>query len=191
MGHYGTLKKHPDMTHVVVGSINEGKVIACRRAFHRAFGVVEVSGLAVPSGVAEQPRGDECFLGARNRAEAVREASRTQSIPLDYSVGIEGGMVQMHGRWFGFSAACVVGRDGRVGYGTSPMFELPAAITASLLDGTLLGDIVTELTGDEAFRQRRGAVGLLTRGLLTREQAHEYGVVAALAPHLSAERYER
>ena len=37
----------------------------------------------------------------------------------------------------------------------------------------VLGDIVTELTGDATFRERRGAVGLLTRGLLTRENAHE------------------
>ncbi len=180
------------MTHVVVGSTNEGKVIACRRAFRRAFGEVEVSGIAVPSGVAEQPRGDECFVGARNRAEAVREAAKALSMPADYAVGIEGGMAKLHDRWFGFSAACVVDcSNGRAGYGTSPMFELPAAITASLLEGTLLGDIVTELTGDATFRERRGAVGLLTRGLLTRENAHEYGVLAALAPHLSPERYGR
>jgi inosine/xanthosine triphosphatase len=116
------------MTHVVVGSTNEGKVIACRRAFRRAFGEVEVSGIAVPSGVAEQPRGDECFVGARNRAEAVREAAKALSMPADYAVGIEGGMVKLHDRWFGFSAACVVDcSNGRAGYGTSPMFELPAA----------------------------------------------------------------
>jgi len=179
------------MIHVVVGSTNEGKVIACQRAFQRAFGEVDVRGLTVPSGVAEQPQGDECFAGARNRAEAVREAVRALSTPVDYAVGIEGGMVKLHDRWFGFSAACVIGEGGRAGYGTSPMFELPAPITACLLNGTLLGDIVTELTGDEAFRERRGAVGLLTRGLLTRENAHECGVLAALAPHLSPERYGR
>ncbi len=180
------------MRHVVVGSTNEGKIIACRRAFRRAFGEVEVRGIAVPSGVAEQPRGDECFVGARNRAEAVRQAAKELSMSADYAVGIEGGMVKLYDRWFGFSAACVVDcRNDRVGYGTSPMFELPDAITASLLQGTLLGDIVTELTGDAAFRERRGAVGLLTRGLLRREDAHEYGVLAALAPHLSAERYGR
>lgn len=178
------------MRHILVGSTNEGKIIACERAFQRAFGPADVRGIAVSSGVAEQPQGDECFVGARNRAEAVRRAANSLHIPVDYAVGIEGGMIRLHDRWFGFSTACILDRNERMGYGTSPMFELPAAMAASLLDGRLLGDIVTELTGDEAFRSRCGAVGLLTNGVLTREQAHEYGVLAALAPHLTAEMYE-
>ena len=179
------------MVHVFVGSTNEGKVSACRLAFSSAFGEVEVKGFVVPSGVAPSPQGDECFVGATNRARGVREVTCARSLHCDYFVGIEGGMMALHDRWFGFSVTCVIDVEGKMSYGTSPMFELPPAFAQRVLEGTELGDVISEVTGDATFAERRGAVGLLTLGLLTREKAHEYGVVAALAPHLSAERYGR
>lgn len=178
------------MTHVIVGSTNEGKVAACRCAFERAFGVVEVQGIAVPSGVPAQPVGEECFNGARNRAIGAREASRQNRLAGDYFVGIEGGILLLYDTWFGFSVTCVIDGRGRTGYGTSPLFELPQSFALRALAGAELGDVVREATGGERVAERRGAVGLLTNGLLTREAAHESGVLAALAPHLSAERYE-
>ncbi|RPJ62898.1 MAG: inosine/xanthosine triphosphatase [Acidobacteria bacterium] len=178
------------MMHVIVGSTNEGKIAACRRAFERAFGVVEVQGVAVPSGVPAQPVGEECFNGARNRGIGAREASRKNHLSGDYFVGIEGGILLLCDTWFGFSVTCVIDGRGRTGYGTSPLFELPRSFMLRALAGGELGDVVRELTGDKHFAERRGAVGLLTNGLLTREAAHESGVLAALAPHLSAGRYE-
>ena len=178
------------MMHVVVGSTNEGKVDACRRAFRLAFGEVEVRAVEVPSGVAAQPVGDECFEGARNRAEGAREAARRLALPGDYFAGIEGGMLELYGRSFGFSVACVIDGSGRTRYGTSPLYPMPPGFAEHVRAGTELGDVVTQATGDPRFAERRGLIGLLTRGLLTREKAHEYGVLAALAPHLSAERYE-
>ena len=177
------------MTHVVVGSTNEGKVVACRRAFHLAYGEVDVRGIAVPSGVAPSPQGDECFVGATNRARAVREVALACALQCDYFAGIEGGMLKLHDRWFGFSVSCVIDREDRTSYGTSPLYELPAAFADRVLQGTELGVVISEATGDSTYAERRGAVGLLTHGLLTREKAHEYGLLAALAPHLSANRY--
>jgi inosine/xanthosine triphosphatase len=177
------------MTHVMVGSANRGKLAACRRAFHHAFGDVDVSSLAVPSGVAPSPQDDACFVGATNRARAAREKAQARCLSCDYAVGIEGGMVNLHGRWFGFSVTCVLDAGQRVGYGTSPLFELPHEFSRRVLEGTELGVVISEVTADATFAERRGAVGLLTMGLLTREKAHEYGVLAALAPHLSPQRY--
>jgi inosine/xanthosine triphosphatase len=174
---------------VVVGSANRGKLAACRRAFGLAFGQVEVRSIAVPSGVAASPQGDECFVGAKNRAEAAREEARRLLLDADYFVGIEGGMVKLHGRWFGFSVTCILHTNQPISYGTSPLFELPEAFSKRVLEGMELGVVLTHVTGDATFAERRGAVGLLTRGLLTREKAHEYGVLAALARYLSPERY--
>jgi len=179
------------MLHVIVGSTNGGKIAACRRAFAQAYGSVDVLGIAVCSGVAAQPLGDECFVGAGNRANGARKSAAGLPFPSDFFVGIEGGIIRLYGRWFGFSVACVIDVRGRAGYGTSPLFDLPPSFVERALAGIEMGNVVGEATGDESFAERRGAVGLLTQGLLTRETAHEYGVLAALAPHLSSEWYEQ
>jgi len=174
---------------LVVGSTNSGKVSAARNVFRRAYGAVNVVSLQVDSGVGAQPLGDDCFVGAYNRAMAAGEVGRARDLPVDYAVGIEGGLLKLHDRWFGLSVACVIAGAGRASYGTSPLFEMPGSVAEEVANGTELGDIMIRLSGDESIRQKRGAIGFLTRGLLTREAAHEAAVSAALAPHLSPERY--
>ena len=174
---------------IVVGSTNSGKVNAARNVFRRAFRSVTVVALPVDSAVGSQPIGDDSFVGAQNRAVAAIEQARAKDLPVNYSVGIEGGMLRLHGRWFGLSVACVVDGTGRASYGTSPLFEMPDDVAEEVANGAELGDIMIRLSGDASIRQSRGAIGFLTRGLLTREAAHEAAVSAALAPHLSPERY--
>ena len=177
------------MLNVIVGSTNSGKVNATRSVFRRAYGSVDVSALPVESRVGKQPIGDDCFVGAHNRAATAFEEARAKALPVDYAVGIEGGLLSLHERWFGLSVACVVDGSGRASFGTSPLFQMPDDVVEEVTYGTELGDIMIRLSGDASIRQRRGAVGFLTRGLLTREAAHEAAVSAALAPHLSPERY--
>jgi len=177
------------MLKIVVGSTNSGKVNATRNVFRRACGSVDVSALPIDSGVGKQPIGEECFTGARNRAESAFGEARRKALPVDFAVGIEGGLLWLHERWFGLSVACVLDGEGRVSFGTSPLFQMPDGVVEEVTNGTELGDIMIRLSGDASIRQRRGAVGFLTRGLLTREAAHEAAVSAALAPHLSPEVY--
>ena len=179
------------MIQVIVGSTNCGKVDAVRRAFARGFGDVDVIERKVATGVAAQPVGEECFTGARNRACAAREIAVGESLSGDFCVGIEGGMMQVHGTWFGLSVACIVSGDGEESYGTSPLYEMPKSIVDSVLDGRELGVILIELSSDRNIRERQGAVGYLTHGLLTREEAHDAAVRVALAPHLSRDVYGR
>ncbi|MBN1856307.1 MAG: inosine/xanthosine triphosphatase [Dehalococcoidia bacterium] len=179
------------MLQVIVGSTNSGKVDAVRRAFARSFGDVKVVEREVASGVAAQPVGEECFSGARNRACAARDVAKNESLHADFCVGIEGGLLKLHGTWFGLSVVCILSGDGPVSFGTSPLFEMPEPIVDEVLEGKELGDIMIELSGDADIRERLGAVGYLTHGLLTREEAHEAAVVVALAPHLSRDVYER
>jgi len=177
------------MLNIAVGSTNTGKVNASRAVFRRAYGSVVVRALPIDSGVAKQPIGDECFTGARHRARAAFAAAHARALTVEYAVGIEGGLLRLHDRWFGLSVACVVDTGGRASYGTSPLFQMPDDIVVEVTNGAELGDIMIRLSGDTSIRQNRGAVGFLTKGLLTREAAHEAAVSAALAPHLSPERY--
>jgi len=176
---------------VIVGSMNSAKVEAARRAFQRCFGRVEVVGLEVDSGVAAQPGGEECFSGARNRALAARSQAAARSLDVDYCLGIEGGLLKLSETWFGVSVVCVVDSHGNESFGATPMFEMPASIVRRVLDGRELGDIIDEMSGEPDIRRALGAVGYLTKGMLTKVSAYEDGILAALAPCLSADIYER
>ena len=54
--------------------------------------------------------------------------------------------------------------------------------------GTELGHAMDALTGAHNVKQGAGAVGILTHGLVTRQQAYETLVAYALAPLMSASR---
>ena len=179
------------MLNVIVGSMNSAKVEAARHAFQRCFGRVEVVGLEVDSGVAAQPVGEECFSGARNRALAARSQAAARSLDVDFCLGIEGGLLKLRETWFGVSVVCVVDSHGRESYGTTPMFEMPASVVRSVLDGRELGDIMGDVSGEPDIRRNYGAVGYLTKGMLTRTSMYEDGILAALAPCVSEDIYER
>lgn len=57
---------------VLVGSENPVKIQSVRESFLTFFEHVEVEGILVDSGVAEQPINDETFEGAKNRAGNVK-----------------------------------------------------------------------------------------------------------------------
>jgi len=75
---------------VYVGSGNRPKIEAVRAAIEPYVSQVRVEGLAVESGVAEQPVGlEEIAAGARNRARAAFEPGQ-----CDLAVGIEDGLAR-------------------------------------------------------------------------------------------------
>src|SRR4030095_15137904 len=73
---------------VAVGSLNPVKISAVLLALERAGFALEIQGVAVSSGVAEQPIGvEEIARGARQRALNARAA-----LGATWGVGMEGGV---------------------------------------------------------------------------------------------------
>lgn len=177
------------MTVIAVGSTNSAKVEATRSAFGRWLGDVRVLAFDVDSDVPVQPMGDEVFAGASARARAAQSCALVEGIEPEYSVGIEAGIVQMGAAWCSWGAVCIVDKRGMSSTGTTPAFELPREIVDCLTSGGELGKVMEEVSRDTAIRQHRGAVGLFTKGLLTRQDLFESGILAALAPHVSPEWY--
>jgi inosine/xanthosine triphosphatase len=166
---------------VAVGSTNPVKLGAARTVIHRLAPAVEVIGIAVASGVPDQPWGDdETIRGALTRARAARDASGAQ-----LGIGIEGGVVAQPGGSVRTCAwAAVVSADDRQGVGGSLSLQLPDAVAARVRDGVELGHAMDALTGQRDVKRGAGAVGILTAGLVTREQAYETLVAYALVPFL-------
>jgi inosine/xanthosine triphosphatase len=175
-----------DVTHVVVGSTNPVKIAAAAAVFERTGSRAHVDGIAVPSGVRDQPEGDdETIRGATQRARAALDAT-----DADLAVGIEGGIVEEHGHMRTCAWAAVVSRDGRVGVGGSLAMPLPGRVAALVRGGVELGLAMDRVTGGHDTKRGSGAVGILTAGLVDRQRAYEALVAYALAPFLSPDFYD-
>lgn len=170
------------LRHVAVGSKNPVKVGATCDVLARLASHARVEGIAVPSGVPDQPWGDdETIVGALARAHAARIA-----LDADWGVGIEGGVVATpDGRVRTCAWAAIVGRDGTEGIGGSLSLLLPPAVGELVRGGMELGLAMDATTGEHNVKQGVGAVGILTRGLITRQQAYETLVAYALVPFLT------
>lgn len=178
-----TAISHLALARVSVGSTNPVKVGAVRAVLWRLDPSAEVVGVSVPSGVPDQPWGDEQTIrGAVARARAARELT-----DADVGVGIEGGVVAHEdGSVRTCAWAAVVGRDGREGVGGSLAMALPARVAELVRGGMELGHAMDAVAGTNNVKQGVGAVGILTHGLVTRQQAYEALIAYALAPLLAS-----
>jgi inosine/xanthosine triphosphatase len=167
---------------VVVGSINPVKLNAARRAFGEYFSNAEVAGYEVESGVPGQPLAAETFEGAANRALALAKGHTA-----DFYVGIEGGVLKQGERWFQANVCCILDAQGRKGYGTSANFELPRGVEDELFSGKELGDVIDLIVGERNTKQKGGAIGYFTKGVITREALVYQSIIAALIPFINTE----
>jgi inosine/xanthosine triphosphatase len=172
---------------VSVGSTNPVKIAAVRAALARVAPHAVVCGVAVPSGVPDQPWGDaETIAGARARAHRALVATSAE-----LAVGLEGGVVdEGEGRVRTCAWAVVVGRDGREGTGGSLAMPLPSRVAARLRAGEELGLAMDAEAKASGTKTGRGAVGILTAGLIDRQAAYEPLVTYALAPWLAPTFFE-
>jgi inosine/xanthosine triphosphatase len=175
----------PAVHRVVVGSENPVKVGAVRAVLGQCTTSVVVYGVAVPSGVPDQPWGDaDTRAGALARARAALQTDPA----ADLAVGLEGGVVrEADGSVRTCAWAAIVDREGTTSVGGSLAMPLPPAVVALLDGGMELGHAMDAIVQSSNIKQGRGAVGVLTGNLLTRQQAYEPLVTYALARWIAAE----
>jgi inosine/xanthosine triphosphatase len=169
---------------VLVGSKNPVKIEATKEAFKKYFGNVEVVGIEVNSKVSKQPIGMETFVGAKNRVEELKK------FEADFYVGIEGGIMNMFERWFAFAVVCISDKHGKCGYGVSSFFELPQIVINEIKNGKELGEVMDELTRRENTKQKEGAIGILTKGIIDRKSLYVPAIVCALIPFLNRDLFQ-
>jgi len=165
---------------VAVGSMNPVKVSAVEEVFFKVFGGVEVLPVAVDSGVSPQPFGFDTLRGAENRARKALEASGA-----DYGVGIEGGLLELRGRWYNLGFVAIVDREGFIGTGTSGWFELPPSFLEKIKSGEELAEVLDNFLGVEGVGRMEGAVGVFTGNRVTRRDLYVHGLYMAIIPHLN------
>jgi inosine/xanthosine triphosphatase len=192
-----------DRVVVAVGSTRRPKLNAVWEAL-TVFGPTlepnaqfDVVGLEVPSGVRHTPLSRvDLMAGARQRAEALVEIARERKEPWKFFVGLEGGLdvVEEAGnRWvFLENWAYVLDTERRGAYGQSGGVLLPQALAKRVVDeGAELAEAVDAFAGSQGIRDSQGAWGVLTRNLITRQDAFRTAVIAAFAPFFNAAMYRR
>jgi inosine/xanthosine triphosphatase len=137
---------------------------------------------------------DELLDGARSRAQLALEAVRGQGKPAYLGIGLEGGIElrrndPMGRRGFLMSWAYVT--DGRRGaHGCGGGIEVPASLLDAVIeDGIELSEAIDAFAQRIDVRNREGAWGILTRGLLDRTRSFETALVNALAPFYNEDAY--
>jgi len=173
---------------IAVGSLNPVKIAAAEAALRQVYGDgIDVTGVEAASGVPVQPWGNEESLrGALNRARAAREAACAQ-----LGVGFEGGLLDVAGQTFTCAWCAVVAEDGTTGVAGGESILLPPSVAAAVRNGAELGPAMDQLTGLHNTKQAGGAIGNLTRGLLTRQSAYEHLLLLAMARLRTPEFYKQ
>lgn len=172
---------------VVVASTNPVKRRAVEQGVASAFAQrrFSVEGVAVDSGVAEQPMcDDETRSGARNRVVAAARARPGADLYFGVEGGVEDGPLGM----LAFAWVVVQG-DGRLGHARSAAFVLPEVVAQRVRAGMELGEADDEVFGRIDSKRRDGAIGLLSGGALDRAGLYQPAVIAALLPLLNPTLY--
>jgi non-canonical (house-cleaning) NTP pyrophosphatase len=147
----------------------------------------DVVGIEVSSGVGHTPLSrQELMAGARQRAKALEAIARERNEPWKYFVGLEGGLdVVCNGgeRWvFLQNWAYVADCTGRGAFGQSGGVLLPEPLVKSVVDdGVELAEAIDAFAGGHGIRDAQGAWGILTRNLITRQDAFRIAVINAFA----------
>ncbi|MCX6175026.1 MAG: inosine/xanthosine triphosphatase [Ignavibacteriales bacterium] len=174
---------------ILVGSKNPVKISSVDDALKNYFKNIEVIGTEIESGVSVQPINDETYTGAQNRALRLKEINDLQNLGAELFVRIEGGITEQFSKWFAFGCICVLDNNGRTGFGTSPHFQLPPSVVEKLLRGIELGDVMDEIMNQQNTKQKNGAIGFFTNGVMNRKELYVEGLKVAVIPFLHKEMY--
>jgi inosine/xanthosine triphosphatase len=173
------------MQTIAVGSTNPIKIAAVQAVVGRVWPAATVTGVAVDPGVPVQPLTDEeAIAGATNRARLA-----LATMYADLGVGVEGNTVDTAHGMYTTAWVVAMARDGTVGIGGGGRLPLPGAVAQAIRAGRELGPLMDEVVGQRNTKQKQGAVGILTAGLVTRQQALEVAVTYALARLIAPEYY--
>jgi len=170
-----------------VGSENPVKINCVAEAVVAFWPEARAVGIYTDSGVGAQPDSDhEMFTGALNRArQALEKVSEAY-----FGVGLEGGTLDSEEGMWAYAWIVVVDREGRIGKGQSGRFLLPEPIAQMVREGIELGEADDRFFGRSNSKQKDGAIGILSDGVITRLDLYKPAVVFALLPFVHKEFYE-
>lgn len=175
---------------VAVGSSNPAKIKAVESALKKLRIKASVKSCRVKTTIGLQPLSlRETLRGAIERAHNARTL-----LSADLGVGLEAGMVSFPATisgYLNFQICAIVDRDGGVTVGASPGFEFPTQAVRKVISGEAaeLEEVMEKISGEKRIGEKYGAIGFLTRNVVTRQDLGEHAMIMALIPRLNPELY--
>ncbi|MDP3640211.1 MAG: inosine/xanthosine triphosphatase [Nanoarchaeota archaeon] len=177
---------------IAVGSRNAVKIQAVKKALslYESFWDAKVVGMDVLSGVSAQPTSiEETIHGATNRAKNAFQR-------CEYSVGLEDGLLAVPSSRTGYMNVCAcILYDGKHDHlGLSSGFEYPPKVLRLVFEeGLEISQAFYQagLTKDPMVKHAEGAVGILTKGRLSRRDYTAQAVMMALVSLENPQLYEQ
>lgn len=172
---------------IIVGSKNPVKINSAKIGFEQSFpnAELQVIGVSAPSKVSEQPMTNkETLLGAKNRAAY----TKSHHPDADYWVGIEGGIENTSDGMEVFAWVVILSRN-QSGQSRTSTFYLPPKVQTLIDKGIELGHANDQVFKESNSKQKGGAVGTLTQGLLDRTEYYVQPILLALIPHIQKTLY--
>ncbi len=174
------------MVKIAVASKNPVKINACKKAFSEYFEDVEVLAFSVPSNVSPQPMSlEETYKGAVNRAKNLKKEVKD----ADFYLGLESGIMKINDNFaLAGGVVAIIDKKDRLSFALTPYFPLPKKVMDELNKGKELGDVMKEMIKRDV-KQKEGAIGVFSRGKVTREDLFVPAIISALLPFLNEELY--
>lgn len=167
---------------IALGSQNPAKIGAVHSTLLVRWPDARLVPVSGDSGVPVQPWGDtETRRGAVNRARYALDNTPEAAL----GIGLEGGLIETEFGVLACAWCAIQDRAGRLGIGGGVSFMLPPAVERMVRDGWELGPAMDALTGISESKTKMGAVGILTDGLLDRQEAYAHTVKLAMARFVS------
>ena len=167
---------------IKVGTKNKAKVDSVIEIIEEYPHLKEsiIEGVSIPSGVSDQPKSlEETINGAINRAKGI-------FMDCDYSIGIESGMMSVPMSKSGYMDVCVCAiYDGKECHlGLSSAWEFPDTSVTDLImkEGLDMSQAINKagMTKNEKIGSEEGAIGILTKGRMTRKEYTKQALRTAL-----------
>lgn len=166
---------------IVIASENPVKINATLSGFQQMFPdeQFEAIGVAVPSGVRDQPLSDsETYQGALNRADNAQK----HMPEADFFAGLEGGLEEKDDDMESFAWIVIKTAAGKYSKGRTGTFFLPPAVAELIRGGKELGEADDIVFQQNNSKQAGGAVGILTNGVVDRTGYYTQAIIFALIP---------
>lgn len=153
-----------------IASKNPAKINAVSSVFTNMEWTIDLSAVDAESAVSAQP-----FSQQETRQGAVNRAN-TALGDFDFAIGLEGGVYEMDGILYLCNWGALVTQDGRMYTAAGAQIPLPVEIAAQLNNGKELGPVMDDYANESGIRDHKGAIGILTDGLVNRGEMFSHVV---------------